>query len=69
MMLTSCISTSYYQVYKTAPSDKLVIKENFYIYEDELRPVYPANYSIINRQGIKLQASTANPIASLRNYN
>ena len=44
------------------------ITKEFYIYEDELRPVYPANFAIVNRQGIKLQASTANPIATLRNY-
>jgi hypothetical protein len=35
MMLTSCVSTSYFQVYKTVPSDKLVIKDNLLVYEDE----------------------------------
>lgn len=35
MLLTSCISTSYFQVYKTAPSDKLVVKDNLFVYEDE----------------------------------
>lgn len=44
------------------------ISKDLYIYEDELRPVYPANYAIVNRQGIKLQASTANPIATMRSY-
>jgi hypothetical protein len=44
------------------------VAKDIYIYEDELRPVYPSNYAIVNRQGIKLQASTANPIANQRNY-
>lgn len=35
MMLTSCVSTSYFQVYKTLPSDKLVVKDNLLVYEDE----------------------------------
>jgi hypothetical protein len=35
IMLTSCVSTSYFQVYKAAPSDKLVIKDNLLVYEDE----------------------------------
>ncbi len=34
MMLTSCVST-YFQVYKTVPSDKLVVKNNLLVYEDE----------------------------------
>ena len=40
----------------------------FNIFEDELKPVYPYNYSIVNKQGIKLIASTANPIGSSRQY-
>lgn len=35
VLLTSCVSTSYFQVYKAAPSDKLVIKDNLLVYEDE----------------------------------
>lgn len=35
IMLTSCVSTSYFQVYKTVPSDKLVVKDNLLVYEDE----------------------------------
>ena len=35
VLLTSCVSTSYFQVYKTTPSDKLVIKDNLLVYEDE----------------------------------
>ena len=32
-MFTSCVS--YVQVYKTAPSDKLVLKNNLLVFEDE----------------------------------
>jgi hypothetical protein len=36
VLMTSCATTSfYYQVYKATPSDKLITKENFLIYEDE----------------------------------
>lgn len=34
MMLTSCVST-YFQVYKAVPSDKLVVKDSLLVYEDE----------------------------------
>ncbi len=40
----------------------------FYIYEDELRTVYPYNFAIVNKNGIKLVASTANPISPVRQY-
>lgn len=40
----------------------------FTIFEDELKPVYPYNYSIVNKTNIKLVASTANPIVSSRQY-
>ena len=35
IMLTSCVSLSYFQVYKTVPTDKLVVKDNLLVYEDE----------------------------------
>ncbi|MFV0606391.1 MAG: C25 family cysteine peptidase, partial [Niabella sp.] len=44
------------------------ITKEVYIFEDELRPVYPYHYAIINAQGIKFAASTANPLAETRNY-
>ena len=34
-LLTSCASTSYFQVYKASTSNKLVNKGNLLIYEDE----------------------------------
>lgn len=40
----------------------------FSIFEDELRPVYPYNYSIVNKTNIKLIASTANPLIASRQY-
>lgn len=34
-MLTSCGSASYFQVYKTETSDKIITKDNLLVYEDE----------------------------------
>jgi hypothetical protein len=48
-------------------NNNVLIKE-FYIFEDELRPVSPYNYSIINQQSITYYANTANPLGSLRQY-
>lgn len=45
-----------------------VVVKDFFIFEDELRPVYPYNYSIINKQNITYYASTANPLGTLRKY-
>ncbi len=45
------------------------VTKEFFIYEDEARPVYPYNYAIINKQNIKLSASTANPLSTLKQYN
>ncbi len=43
-------------------------EKEFYIYEDELRPVYPYNFSIVNQQNITFTATTANPLAGSRQY-
>lgn len=40
----------------------------FTIFEDELTPVYPYNFAIVNKPNIKLAASTANPIVESRQY-
>ncbi len=45
-----------------------LLTKNFYIFEDELRPVYPYNFSIVNQQNISFVASTANPISGTRQY-
>ncbi len=44
------------------------ITKDFYIFEDELRPVYPYNYSIVHKQNITYTASTANPLLGQRQY-
>jgi hypothetical protein len=44
------------------------IVKDVFIYEDEARPVYPYNFAIINRQNIKLIASTANPFSQAKPY-
>lgn len=44
------------------------ITKDVFIYEDEARPVYPYNFAIINKQNIKLVASTANPFSQSRQY-
>jgi len=44
------------------------LTKDFYIFEDELRPISPYNYSIVNQQNITYYASTANPLSDLRQY-
>jgi hypothetical protein len=44
------------------------ITKDFYIYEDEARPVYPYNFSIVNNQDVKFYISTAEPFSSPRQY-
>ncbi|XVJ66225.1 MAG: hypothetical protein HEQ40_08735 [Lacibacter sp.] len=44
-----------------------VVKEIF-IYEDEVRPAYPYNFGIVNKQNLTYYASTANPLGSVRKY-
>ncbi|MBV9963650.1 MAG: hypothetical protein JO072_15520, partial [Parafilimonas sp.] len=44
------------------------VTKQFFIYEDELTPVYPYNFSIVNKSNIKLYASTANPVIPMRSY-
>lgn len=43
-------------------------EKEFYIYEDELRPVYPPVFSIVRQQNITYTASTANPLVLNRQY-
>ncbi len=42
--------------------------KTFIIFEDELTPIYPYNYAIVNKQNIKFAASTANPLVGSRQY-
>ena len=39
-----------------------------YIFEDDARPVYPLNFAIVNKQNIKLYASTANPFSLSKQF-
>ncbi|HEY0679184.1 MAG TPA: C25 family cysteine peptidase [Chitinophagaceae bacterium] len=42
--------------------------KDVFIYEDEARPVYPYDFSIMNNPSQKLYASTANPFSNLKTY-
>ncbi len=44
------------------------ITKSFVIFEDELKPVYPFQYAIINKAQIKLAASTANAFSNVKQY-
>lgn len=44
------------------------VTKEVYILEDELRPVMPYNFSIVNQQNITFSASTANPLIDQRQY-
>ena len=48
-------------------TNNLVTKE-FYIFEEEIKPVSPSNFSIVNKQNITFVSSTANPMIGLRTY-
>ncbi len=43
-------------------------EKQFLIYEDEIRPAYPANFSILRQQNITYSATTANPLVQQRQY-
>ena len=45
-----------------------ILNRDFYIFEDEIRPITPYNYSIVNQQNISFYASTANPLSGIRQY-
>lgn len=42
--------------------------KDIFIYEDEARPIYPYDFSIISNATQKLYASTANPFSTLKGY-
>ncbi len=44
------------------------VTKDVYIFEDEARPIYPYNFSIINQQNVKLVVSSANAFAVSRDY-
>jgi len=44
------------------------ITKDIFIYDDAAKPIYPYNFSIVNKQNITVAASTANPFAPLSKY-
>ncbi|MFM2358142.1 MAG: hypothetical protein RLY16_134, partial [Bacteroidota bacterium] len=44
------------------------VTKEFFIYEDEIRPVTPYNYAIVNQSNIVFTASTANPLVTQRQF-
>ena len=42
--------------------------KTFFVYEDAITPVYPYNFSIVNKSNIRLAASTADPTLASRQY-
>ncbi len=44
------------------------VTKSFFIYEDELKQVFPYNLSIVNKSNIKLITSTANPVSPVHAY-
>ena len=43
-------------------------EKEFFIYENELRPVYPNSFSIVKQQNITFSATTANPLLPQSQY-
>ncbi len=48
-------------------SNNSIVKD-VYIYEDNIKPIYPYDYAIVNRQNIVLTASTGDPFAVQKSY-
>lgn len=44
------------------------ITKEFYIFEDELNPISPVNFSIVTQSNFSYWASTANPLGDVRQY-
>ena len=55
------------RVTELSETNNFITKE-FYILEDEIRPVFPYKYSIVTKQNITFTASTANPLIGQRQY-
>ncbi|MEO5890212.1 MAG: C25 family cysteine peptidase [Ferruginibacter sp.] len=55
------------KVVESSETNNTFTKE-FSIFEDEIRPASPYNFSIVNQQGIRFTASTANPLNGSRQY-
>lgn len=55
------------RVEESCESNNSILRE-FYILEDEVRPVSPYNFSIVNQPSVTFTASTANPLIGTRQY-
>jgi hypothetical protein len=55
------------EVDEISESNNSITKE-FFIYEDEAKPIYPADFAIINVANQKLFASTSNPLSDAKDY-
>jgi Peptidase family C25 len=44
------------------------VTKQFVVFEDEITPVYPYNYAIVNKPTTKFVASTADPLSTARQY-
>jgi len=44
------------------------VSKQFYIYDQQVSPAYPYNYSIVSKSPITFYASSADPLDSVRNY-
>jgi hypothetical protein len=64
--LTFCIDPDN-QIDELFETNNCLTKDVFII-DDDIRPVYPYNYAIVNTQGIKVAASTANAFSGTRQY-
>ena len=64
--ITICIDSD--NKYDELSETNNCVTKSFVIFEDEIKPVYPYNYAIVNKAQIKLAASTANPLSTLKQY-
>ena len=55
------------EIDEISESNNSIIKD-FFIYEDEAKPAYPAEYAIVNVGNQHLFASTANPVSTSKDY-
>jgi hypothetical protein len=44
------------------------LTKEFFIFEDELQPIQPYKYAILNNQNVTFYANTSNPLSSARQY-
>jgi hypothetical protein len=65
--LTICLDSDN-EVDEMSETNNCLVKD-ITIFEDEIRPIHPYNYGIVNTLPLRLTASTANPLVISRTYN